>query len=75
MKKQDKLFSLLKQNGWERVNTPEGVGYRFKALNPDSKTAHYDAVEALGWCEALEINNRKILTQKEDEYYITYLEF
>lgn len=75
MKKQDKLFSLLKRNGWERANAPEGVCYRFKTLNRDSTTAHYDGFEALGWCEALEITHKNICMQKEDEYYATYLEF
>ena len=55
MKKQDKLFDLLKRNGWKRAKTPEGVCFLFKTLNRDSTTAHYDGVEALGWVEDLDI--------------------
>ena len=34
MKKQDKIFRLLKWHGWERAETPEGVGYqRFRQVN------------------------------------------
>ena len=75
MKKQDKLFDLLKRNGWERAKTPEGVCYRFKTFNRDSTTAHYDGVEALGWVEALDIVYKEIWVQKEGSLYATYIEF
>ena len=75
MKKQDKLFDLLKRNGWERAKTPEGVCYRFKTLNRDNTTAHYDGVEALGWVEALDIIYKEIWVQKEGSFYATYIEF
>lgn len=74
-KQQKKIFDLLKQNGWERTSTPDDFGYCFTIKRKKKDNATHDGFEALGWCEALEINNRKILTQKEDEYYITYLEF
>ena len=75
MKKQDKLFSLLKRNGWERAKTPEGVCLLFKTLNRDNTSAHYDGVEALGWVEALDIIYKDIYVRKEGEFYATYLEF
>lgn len=75
MKKQDKLFSLLKRNGWERAKAPEGVCYRFKTRNRDYITAHYDGVEALGWVEALEIIYKNIWVQKEGVFYATYIDF
>ena len=75
MKKQDKLFSLLKRHGWEQKPNPEALGYLFKQLEREKERAYYAGFEALGWCEALEINNRKILMQKEDEHYVTYLKF
>ena len=75
MKKQDKLFDLLKRNGWERAKTPEGVCYRFKTLNRDSTAAHYDGFEALGWVEALDIIYKEIWVQKEGSFYATYIEF
>ena len=75
MKKQDKLLSLLKRNSWERVKTTEGGYYRFKTLNRDYTSAHYDGVEALGWVEALEIIYKDIYVRKEGDFYATYLEF
>lgn len=75
MKKQDKLFDLLKRNGWERAKTPEGVGYRFKTRSLDKTHATYDGFEALGWLEALDITYKNLWLQKEGEFYATYLEF
>lgn len=75
MKKQDKLFDLLKRNGWERAKTPEGVCFLFKTLNRDKTAATYDGVEALGWVEALEIIYKDIYVRKEGDFYATYLEF
>ena len=75
MNKQDKLFDLLKRNGWERAKTSEGVGYRFKTLNREEYNALSDKYEALGWCEALEIPCGKLWVMKEGDLYATYLEF
>ena len=75
MKKQDKLFSILKRNGWERVYTPSGVGYRFKTLNIEEYNALSDKYEALGWFEALDIIYKGIYVRKEGDFYATYIEF
>ena len=75
MKKQDKLFDLLKRNGWERAKTPDGVGYRFKTLNREEYNALSDKYEALGWVEALDIIYKEIWVQKEGSFYATYIEF
>lgn len=74
-KQQEKIFDLLKHNGWECTKTPDGVGYRFKTLNREEYNALSDKYEALGWCEALEIPCDKLWVRKEGDFYATYLEF
>ena len=45
MKKQDKLFSLLKRNGWEQKDTIEceGINCLFKIYEYDKSIAYNDA--------------------------------
>lgn len=74
-KQQEKIFDLLKRNGWERISTSDNVSNCFMIKREKKDNATHDGFEALGWCEALEINNRKILMQKEDEHYVIYLKF
>lgn len=74
-KQQEKIFDLLKRNGWEHAKTPDGVGYRFKTLNREEYNALSDKYEALGWCEALEIHCDKLWVTKEGDLYATYIEF
>lgn len=75
MKAQNKFIQLLKRHGWERKPMPEGVGYRYKTTNRNKELAYYDAYECLGWTDACEINFAKIYVQKENEVYVTYVEF
>ena len=44
MKKQDKLFSLLKRNGWEQTDTIEceGINIRFRIYEYHDNNAHND---------------------------------
>lgn len=76
MKKQDKIFCLLKWHGWERAETPEGVGYhRFRQVDRKKEMAYNDCQRALGWCDALEITCARVYVQKEGDVYAGYLEF
>lgn len=75
MKKQDKLFSLLKRHGWEQKSAPSDVGYQFIIERINKENASYVGFEALGWCEALGITSHNIFMQKEGDHYVTYLEF
>lgn len=75
MKKQDKLFSLLKWNGWERANTPEGVGYRFKNKEWNKDQAYDDCYYMKGVFDTLEIDFLNLWVQKEGTFYVAYIEF
>lgn len=79
MKKQDKLFSLLKRNGWEQKCTLEceGIDFRFKVYEYDKTTAYNDCYYALGRLDALDLADtcKRIYVQKEGPYYAAYIEF
>ena len=79
MKKQDKLFDLLKRNGWEQNDTIEceGISFRFKNHAYHKHTAYNDCYYALGRLTALDLADtcKRIYVQKEGPYYATYIEF
>ena len=77
MKKQDKLFDLLKRNGWEQKDTIEceGISYRFKQYEYYKDTAYSDCYYALGRVDALGVTYRRFWVQKEGPYYAAYIEF
>ena len=77
MKKQDKLFDLLKRNGWEQKEAPEGINYRFKQYEYYKDTAYNDCYYALGRLIALDLSDtcKRIYVQKEECYYAAYIEF
>ena len=77
MKKQDKLFDLLKRNGWEQKDTIEceGISIRFKQYEYYKDTAYNDCYYALGTVDALGVTYRRFWVQKEGPYYASYLEF
>lgn len=77
MKKQDKLFDLLKRNGWEQKDTLEcdGISYRFKKYEYYKDTAYNDCHYTLGMLDALEMACKRLYVQKEDSYYAAYIEF
>lgn len=78
MNKQDKLFSLLKRNGWEQKDTLEceGIYYRFKQYEYYKETAYNDCYYALGMLDALGIGTcKRIYVQKEGPYYAACIEF
>ena len=79
MKKQDKLFDLLKRNGWEQKDTIEceGISIRFKQYEYYKDTAYNDCYHALGRLTALDLADtcQRIYVQKEGPYYAAYIEF
>lgn len=77
MKKQDKLFDLLKRNGWEQKDTIEceGIRIRFKIYEYHENTAHNDCFYTLGRLDALDVPYKHLYVQKEGPYYAAYLEF
>lgn len=79
MKKQDKLFDLLKRNGWEKKDTLEceGISIRFKQYEYYKDTAYNDCYYALGMLDALDLADtcKRIYVQKEECYYAAYIEF
>lgn len=79
MKKQDKLFSLLKRKGWEQKDTLEceGISYLFKQYEYYKDTAYNDCYYALGRLDALDLADacKRIYVQKEGPYYAAYIEF
>ena len=77
MKKQDKLFDLLKRNRWEQSDTIEceGIDFRFKVYEYDKTTAYNDCFYVLGRLDALDVPYKHLYVQKEGPYYAAYLEF
>lgn len=79
MNKQDKLFDLLKRNGWEQKDTSEceGISYRFKQYEYYKDTAYNDCYYALGRLDALglPVICKRIYVQKEGPYYAAAIEF
>ena len=79
MKKQDKIFSLLKRNGWEQKDTIEceGISFRFKHYECCKDTAYNDCYYALGRLDALglPVICKRIYVQKEGPYYAACIEF
>ena len=77
MKKQDKLFDLLKRNGWEQKDTLEceGISYRFKKYEYYKETAYNNCHFALGRLTALGMACKRLYVQKEGPYYAAYIEF
>lgn len=77
MKKQDKLFSLMKRNGWEQKDTIEceGISYRFKQYEYYKDDAYNDCHYALGMLAALGETCKRIYVQKEGPYYAACIEF
>ena len=77
MKKQDKLFDLLKRNGWEQKDTIEceGISIRFKIYEYHESTAKNDCFYTLGRLDALDVNYKNLYIQREGPYYAAYLEF
>ena len=79
MKKQDKLFDLLKRNGWEQKDTieSEGISIRFKQYEYYKDKAYNDCYYALGMLDALGIPCicKRIYVQKEECYYAACIEF
>ena len=77
MNKQDKLFSLLKRNGWEQKDTIEceGISIRFKIYEYYESTAQNDCFYTLGRLDALDVKYKHIYVQKEGPYYAACLEF
>ena len=79
MKKQDKLFSLLKRYGWEQTDTIEceGICCRFKQYEYYKDTAYNDCYYALGRLTALDLADtcKRIYVQKEECYYAACIEF
>ena len=79
MKKQDKLFGLLKRNGWEQKDILEcdGISYRFKQYEYYKDTAYNDCYYALGRLTALDLADtcKRIYVQKEECYYAACIEF
>lgn len=78
MKKQDKLFDLLKRNGWEQKDTLEceGISYCFKRYEYYKDTAYTDCYFALGRLTALDLDDtcQRIYVQKEECYYAACIE-
>lgn len=77
MKKQDKLFRLLKRNGWEQKDTIEceGINCLFKIYEYDKSIAYNDAFYAQGMLDALDISYKHLYVQKEGPYYAACIEF
>ena len=75
MKKQDKLFDLLKRKGWEQAEPPEGISYRFRIYEYYKDSAYADCYYALGRVDALGVTYRRFWVQKEGPYYAAYIEF
>ena len=78
MKKQDKLFDLLKRNGWEQNTIEcEGISIRFKQYEYNKDTAYNDCYYALGRLDALDlaVTCKRIYVQKEGPYYAACIEF
>ena len=77
MNKQDKLFSLLKRNGWEQKDTLEceGIDFRFKIYEYDKTTAYNDCHFVLGMLTALGMACKRLYVQKEECYYAACIEF
>lgn len=79
MKKQDKLFDLLKRNGWEQKDTIEceGISYLFKQYEYYKDTAYNHCHFALGMLTALGLADtcKRIYVQKEECYYVACIEF
>ena len=79
MKKQDKLFDLLKRNGWQQTDTLEceGISYRFKQYEYYKDTAYNDCYYVLGRLTGLDLADtyQRIYVQKEGPYYAACIEF
>ena len=77
MKKQDKLFDLLKRNGWEQKDTIEceGISIRFKQYEYYKDNSYNDCYYALGRLDALDVTYKHLYVQKEGHYYAACLEF
>ena len=79
MKKQDKLFDLLKRNGWEQKDTIEceTISIRFKQYEYYKEPAYNDCYYALGVLTALDLADtyKRIYVQKEGPYYAAGIEF
>lgn len=77
MNKHDKLFSLLKRNGWEEKDTIEceGISIRLKQYEYYKDTAYNDCHYALGMLDALDISCKHMYVQKEGPYYAACIEF
>ena len=79
MKKQDKLFDLLKRNGWEQKDTIEceGISYLFKQYEYHKDTAYNRCHFALGRLTAVGLVDtcKRIYVQKEGPYYAVCIEF
>lgn len=78
MKKQDKLFDLLKRNGWEQKDTLEcyGISYLFKRYEYYRDNAYNACYYALGMLHALGMGPyKKIYVKKEGPYYASCIEF
>lgn len=79
MNKQDKLFALLKRNGWEQKDTIEceGINCRFKQYEYYKDTAYNDCYYALGRLTGLDLADtcKRIYVQKEGLGYAAYIEF
>lgn len=77
MNKQDKLFDLLKRNGWEQKDTLEceGIDCLFKIYEYHESTAKDDCFYTLGRLDALDVKYKHIYVQKEGPCYAAYLEF
>ena len=78
MNKQDKLFGLLKRNGWEQKDTIEceGISYRFKQYEYYKEPAYNDCYYALGRITGLDLADtyKRIYVQKEGPYYAACIE-
>ena len=79
MKKQDKIFDLLKRSGWEQKDTIEceGISYRFKQYECYKENAYNDCYYALGRLTGLDLADtyKRIYVQKEGPCYAAYIEF
>ena len=75
MNKQDKLFSLLKRNGWEQIEAHEGVSYLFRKYEYYEDNAYTDCYYASGMIDGLGGTYRNFYVQKEGPYYAAYIEF
>lgn len=75
MKKQDKLFDLLERKGWNQVEPPEGVSYRFRIYEYYKDAAYSDCYYALGRVDALGVTYNRFWVQKEGPYYAGCIEF